>query len=158
MHACKHTHIHTHINTGMHACMQTYINTHTPDPIRSKKAQTKTVQGEERRVWGGKGGWGALAGTCTHVSDVSWSNTPSGSALIVLPSRRRYLSTRRAGISARSPGQETHDKKYMHLRLLRAHVFVHTQTPTYNQQYIENTYTYTFTYTFTYTYTYTYIC
>jgi len=32
----------------------------------------------------------------------------------------------------------------MHLRLLRAHVFVHTQTPTYNQQYIK--YTYTFTY------------
>ena len=32
----------------------------------------------------------------------------------------------------RSPGQKTHDEKYMHLRLLRAYVFVHTQTPTYN--------------------------
>jgi hypothetical protein len=102
------------------------------------------VEAEERRAGGGKRGCGALARTCTHVSDVSWSNTPSGSALIVLRNRQSSLSTRRAGISARSPGQKSHDKKYMHRRLLRAHVFVHTQTPTYNQQYIKNTYTYTY--------------
>ena len=92
-----------HAHTCMHArvcAFDMHIHLGGGDEGRDER-QKERKAGRQRAAGGRKRRCRAHQSTCTHVSDVRASNTPSVRPLIELPCSRRSLGTRREAVSAR---------------------------------------------------------